>query len=275
MNSIASSATPPSNKTLMRLAAIWLALAIVGQWLFSYFIGAFYGVATLAGNFPQWAKNPILIKGYVAGDTTGNLNFAAHILLAAVIAMGGALQLIPWLRANAPRFHRWNGRVFMVSVILASVGGLYLTWVRGTYKHWVGAAGISLDAVLIVGFAFMAWRTARARDFVAHRRWALRTFIVASGVWFMRAGYFAWFIVMQGPVGVKKGMDGAFDFFWAFGCYLVPLAVLELYMKAKDSDNPKLKLASAIVLGVFTLLMTIGIAGAAFLLWRPLIARVN
>nr|WP_295783421.1 DUF2306 domain-containing protein [Rhodoferax sp.] len=265
----------PAGKTaLTRTAALWLSITLLGQWVFAYFIIGFYGSSTLQGHFEEWTKNTALIKGYVPGDTAGNWAFAAHMLLAAIITLGGVLQLVPQIRARAIAFHRWNGRVFMLAVMAASIGGLYLTWVRGTSRNFISALAISGDALLIIVFAVLAWRTARARDLIAHRRWALRTFVVAGGVWFMRLGYFGWILINQAPVGITKTMDGAFDRFIAFGCYLVPLAVLELYLRVKDAGSPGRRFWTAGVLFVSTLLMTVGIVGATLFLWMPLLAKV-
>ena len=112
-----------ADRALDAAARFWLLMAVIGQWIFLYYITAFYGVSTLAGNFPAWRKNHALIKGYVPGDTAGNLAFAAHALLAGVIAFGGAVQLIPQIRARAPAVHRWNGRLFAVTALELWVAG--------------------------------------------------------------------------------------------------------------------------------------------------------
>ena len=49
--------------------------------------------------------------------------------------------------------------------------------------------GVSLNGVLIMIFAEIALRYARARKIAVHRRWALRTFMVVSGVRFLRVIY--------------------------------------------------------------------------------------
>jgi uncharacterized membrane protein len=272
-SSVANSSSLWPSKFLAGSATFWLIVTIIGQLAFFAFIAGFYGPSSLQGNFAEWAKNTNLLKGYVPSDARGNLFFAAHVLLAAVIALGGILQLLPQIRKHAPRLHRWNGRVFMLAIIAASLSGLYLVWVRGTLVNFIGGLAISLDGVLIVAFAIMAWRAARTRDFESHRRWALRTFIVASGVWFMRLGYIAWFIINQGPVGVTKKMDGPFDLFWAFGCYLVPLAVLELYFFAQRSRHTSMKVATAITITVGTVFMSIGVVGASMFMWLPLLKK--
>src|SRR5215469_16877837 len=75
--------------------------------------------------FEAWNRNKNLTDGYIAGDAAGNLFFAAHVILALVLTFGGALQLVPKIRSRALAFHRWNGRVFLVAGVVATLGGLY------------------------------------------------------------------------------------------------------------------------------------------------------
>src|SRR5438874_2337526 len=138
-----------ADTALKAAARFWFVVAVIGQWAFLYYIAAFYGPSTLQGNFQVWSKNKFLIKGYVPGDTAGNLVFGAHALLAAVIAFGGALQLIPQIRTRAIAIHRWNGRLFLVTALAVSVSGLYMVWVRDATLGTFGATGVSLNAVLI------------------------------------------------------------------------------------------------------------------------------
>lgn len=117
---------------------------------------------------------------------------AAHLLLAVIIIGGGPLQLIPQIRARAPAFHRWVGRSYLLTAVISSIAGLYMIWTRGTIGGPVLQAAISLDGVLIISFAAIAVRFAIARNIVAHRRWALRLFMVASAAWFYRIGFMGW-----------------------------------------------------------------------------------
>jgi hypothetical protein len=257
--------------TLKNAALFWFAVTMTGQWLFVYYVGVFYDVPTIQGNFEAWKRNKMVPHGYVVGDVVGNLQFAAHVLLAGVMTLCGTLQLVPQIRARVPALHRWSGRAFIVMAIALSLGGLFMVWISGRRNNWVGGLAISLDAVLIITFGVLAWRYALARKFAAHRRWALRTFIVASGVWFMRIGYMTWLIVNQGPVGIARDGTGWFDLFWAFATFLLPLAMLELYLYAQVRGGPRSKLAIATVLFGATMLMAVGIFGAFMFMWRPLL----
>jgi uncharacterized membrane protein len=254
------------NAPLRQAARGWFAATLIGQLMFAAFIIAFYHVRIASGDWAGFNDKP-LITGHVPGDTAGNGQFALHVWLAAIMTLAGLLQLPPVVRRRWPRLHRWSGRAFLASAAVLALGGLWLTWGRGSYLTVTGAVAISLDSLLILGCGAMALATARARDFAAHRRWALRTFIVASGVWFMRVGYIAWGLV-TGGAGIARGMSGPFDLIWAFATHLLPLAVLELYLRAERGPPggqramaAGLWLANAIILG--------GSIGAWLLMWSP------
>src|SRR6185295_14429805 len=185
----------------------------------------------------------------------------AHLALAFVITACGPIQLIPQIRNLAPRFHHWNGRIYLLTAVTISIGGLYMVWTRGIIGGPLAQLGISLNAILIMIFAAQAVRYAVARDIAAHRRWALRLFLAVSGVWFIRVGLMAWIIVNQGPFGNSKNFDGPFDTFIVFASYLVPLAILQLYFHAQERAGAGGKLAMAVALVALTGLMALGIFG--------------
>lgn len=262
--------TAPRSTTATALSAaavFWFVVAAIGQWAFVCYIAAFYGGAAFRGDPETW--NDILVGGYVRGGTAGNIVLAAHLLLAIVITVGGPLQLVPRLRARALPFHRWNGRAYMVTAVVISLAGLYMVWTRGTAGGPAMRIGISINGVLIIACAIIAWRHALGRRIAAHRRWALRSFVLVSGVWFFRVGLMFWILANRGPVGIGKDFDGPFVRFWAFGCYLVPLAMLELYLHVREHGGAAARGVTAIGLCLVTLGMAIGIAGAVAGMWLP------
>lgn len=265
-------AGPRATRALDAAAKLWFAAAVIGQLLFLYYIVVFYFPSTLTGNFQAWALNKMLIKGYVPGDTPGNLAFGAHVLMASVITFAGTVQLVPQIRARFPAVHRWVGRGFLTTAMGASLAGLYMTWARGTAEPLPGIA-ISLDAILIVSFAVLAWRAARARDFASHRRWAMRAFLVANGVWFLRLGFAAYGLLHHLVGDAIPGMK-TFFVVWNFGAYLVPLAILELYFRAKQGGGPVARSAVAAGLVLVTAAMGVGIVGTWFGFFAPILAKL-
>jgi hypothetical protein len=249
-------------------ARAWFLTAWLGQTIFFLYIVIFYASAVLAGDLSRWAK--VLPKGLVAGDTWGNLSLASHLALSAFITVAGPLQVIPRLRARLPRLHRWIGRLYIPTALILSLTGLYLIWFKGTVGGTVQHLGTSFNALLIVACSILAWRSARARDFVAHRRWALRLFLVVSGVWFFRVGLMFWILANRGPAGFDpKTFLGPFLDILTFAQTLVPLAALELYFRASASSSKTLRLATAGAMCAFTAITAIGITGATMFMWWP------
>lgn len=252
----------------------WFMAMVVGQVAFVYYIVAFYGGALAHGTPEAW--NKVLPHGYVAGDVTGNLALGAHLLVAAIVTLSGLLQVVPKIRSAAPTFHRWNGRVYVSAAIIASLTGIVFGWSRGTAGGAGQGVGITINGLLILLCAVQAWRYARARDFACHRRWALRLFLVASGVWFFRVGLMMWLIVNHGqPVGFDaQTFTGPALIILGVADYLLPLALLEIYMRAKSGGNSWARLGTASLMFSATLLMCVGIFGAIMGLWLPRLASL-
>lgn len=247
---------------------VWFLAAAIGQGAFVYFIAAFYGSRTVAGHFPAWNDKP-LITGYVAGDGAGNFVFAAHVLLAAVVTLGGLVQLLPFVRRRFPGLHRWNGRLFFAVAALTVIDGLWLTWVRGTQLSLVSAVAISLNGVLTLMCMTLAWRHAAARRIAEHRPWAMRTYLLVNGVWFLRVGMMGWMILNHGRPGMNNTLSGPVDVVLVFGAYLIPLAAFEAYDAAGRSAKPAPKLLAAAMLLALTAFMAVGIFGTVALMWGP------
>lgn len=255
-------------RALRAAAAFWFVMAVLGQLLFAFYVAVFYGRAAAQGRLETW--NKVLHVGYVPGDTLGNVVLVSHLMFAVVVTVGGALQLMPQIRRHWPRFHRWNGRVYLLGATIASIGGLIMVWTHKTGGDLSQDLAISINALLILGFAGMALRHAMARRFDMHRRWALRLFLAVSGVWFFRVGLMFWIVVNRGPVGFDPTtFTGPFLTFLSFAQYVVPLGVLQLYLLVQDRGNARGRFAMAAGLAILTLAMTGGIAAAAAIMWLP------
>jgi hypothetical protein len=247
---------------------LWFIPAAIGQWIFAYYIAVQYGATAFSGNLAAW--NDVMVNGIIPGDLFGNIALMIHMAIAFVITIGGTLQLMPFVRNRAPTFHRWNGRVYIVIALLTSVAALYMTWTRDQIGTMSSHIAISINAVLIMVFALMAWRTAMARRFDVHQRWAMRTFMVVSGVWFLRVLYGMSIMLAQGrPPGVGENMDGPTDLVFSFASYLLPLALLELYFRAKRSTSPVAQFATAGIVTLAAGATALGVVGAMMVFWLP------
>jgi hypothetical protein len=249
----------PARSFLSAAGIFWFAVMLLGQWAFFYYIAAFYGVSTLSGDLEIWNRLAALgRRPYVEGDSFGNAAYASHALAAGIIAVGGILQLVPWIRAHFPAFHRWNGRLFLLTVTGLSLSGFYLVWVRGTSPSTLDGISTTLNGVLILTFAALALRQAMARDIDSHRRWAMRLYLVSNAQWFLRVGVFGYFVVGR-ALGADVSFSDPFFKFWTWGCYLFPLAALQLYFFTQDRGGAISRAIAGVGLIALTLAMAAGI----------------
>jgi len=239
-------------------ARFWFVMTALGQWIFVAYVAAYYGPRLLQRGL-EALQYTHLANGYMPGDTVGNAALAGHVLIAIIIMGGGPLQLVPQIRARFPAFHRWVGRTYMLTAVASSIAGLYLIWTRPLFGSLLNNIGTSLDGVLIIVFAAIALRYAIARDIRTHRRWALRLFMVVSSVWFIRIGMNLWMFLTGGAGVDRETFTGPAVAAWHFAQYLLPLAVLEFYFRARDSANVWGRYAMAMGLLALTTLMGIGI----------------
>lgn len=255
-----------ADTALKAAARFWFGVTVIGQLVFAFAVASFYSLTAIRGDYHAWK----FTNGYVPGVTKGNLAVVMHLASAVVIMLAGAVQLVPQVRSRFPIFHRWNGRIYMLTAVTLSVAGLYMTWIRGSVGDLAQHLSGTLNAILMWLFAALALRYAMARDFKTHRRWALRLFLVVSGSWFYRIALFLSFLIFKGPVGFDPTtFTGPFLTFMGFAQYLFPLAVLEIYFFAQDRPGSLRRIATAGLLFVLTLVMIAGLFAATMAVWVP------
>jgi len=176
-----------ADSALKGAARFWFAVTVLGQLAFGFAIASFYGLTALRGDYHGWR----FTNGFIPGVTKGNWAVVMHVASGAVLMLAGAVQLVPQVRNRFPAFHRWNGRIYMLTALTLSLAGLYMTWIRGSVGDLSQHIGSTGNALLIWFCGGMALRYAFARDFKTHRRWALRFFLVVSASWFIRIMLFS------------------------------------------------------------------------------------
>lgn len=102
-----------------------------------------------------------------------------------------------------------------------------------------------------------------------HEHWAVRLFLVASGVWLFRVMLMVWLVVL-GPVGIDpETFTGPLLDVLGYAHYLLPLAIYELYLWAKQRSSAPGRYAMTGLMIVCTLLTAIGVFGATMGMWLP------
>ena len=118
-----------------------------------------------------------------------------------LVAGAGALLLTPfqgsrWVRRRFAAAHRLVGRVTIGVVLVGAASALVVAQV--SYAGLVGVLGFSALGLLWGYCAIQTILAARARDFVAHQRWAVRTMALTYAAVTLRV-WIAVLIVAQRP----------------------------------------------------------------------------
>lgn len=257
-----------THKLLNGSGALWLSLALIGQWLFVSYVVVFYGVSFVGGDLESWTK--VLPKGIVEGESFGNGMIIIHILLPILVMASGGLQLVPMIRNRFRKFHHINGRVYLLTAIITSITGIYMILARGTVGDTIQHLMTTFNGLLILLFAYFTFDTAIRKDFAEHRKWAMRLFIVVSGVWTFRVMLMFWLTINGGPVGIDmETFTGPAIKIMNIAQFLVPLIVLECYFAGQQSSNTLNKLFASSLVILTTLCMSVGIFAAFAGMWLP------
>ncbi|WP_338518375.1 DUF2306 domain-containing protein [Alteromonas gracilis] len=262
---------PNAKKALNITLKSWFVVALAGQWAFAIYILAIYTLT---------AFNDLAVTDFSPSPNlkhaTGHILFIffAHVLPAVYLSMFGLLQLIPVLRSKYPRFHRINGRVFLLLGLTGALTGLYLQWSKGGQTNISASLGTSLNGILIICAVFFAWRFALQKRFDLHKRVAVHAFLLVNGVWTFRLYLMGWYMVNQGPNGNTPNIDGPMDIFLSFACYLLPMLIAEAVLLAQKQQSITRVWVSTAVLASGTLITLIGVIAAAMMMWSPRILNV-
>ncbi|MEM6889710.1 MAG: DUF2306 domain-containing protein [Pseudomonadota bacterium] len=157
-----------------------------------------------------------------------NLMIFGHMVSGALITILAPLQLWAWPRRVVPRLHRASGYAAWAAAVVTGVLGLLSILKTGTIGGIWMDAGFAGYGLLLIWAAFNTVQNARAKNFDAHRRWALRLFVLAIGSWIYRVHYHIWYIA-TGGIASNETFSGAFDLVQNVAFYLPYLMLLEAW----------------------------------------------
>jgi len=194
-------------------------MKLTGVWLWTATVLAMVIAVTsyryLLPGMPGGAAN-ILANRFTA---TGALVLHAGVSATALIM--GALQFFPQIRGRWPAWHRRAGTVYVICCLIGGCAALLLA--LGTTAGPIGTAGFGLLAICWLGSTAQAWRYARARDFVRHRRWMTRSYALTFAAVTLR---------IYLPIAIVTHMDvGAAYQAISFLCWVPNLIVAELWLR--------------------------------------------
>jgi hypothetical protein len=264
LNAVKVSAISLRYTSFLLVTTVW-----VSAGLFGLYILAFYFAALFGGNLEKW--NNILPGLYHQGSPAATSGIGLHFAMGGIILMLGSIQLIDAIRVRYPKFHRWVGRIYVISCFFAAIGGLIFILAKGTIGGTVMNIGFSLYGVLMLICAIETYRHAAARRIDKHRAWALRLYALAIGSWLYRMDYGFWLLLADG-LGHSRNFEGPFDRVMAFFFYIPNLLVAEVIIRSRNYKTaPLLNLFSSFILLLMTAFLLLGTYYFTKLYWGPAI----
>jgi len=147
----------------------------------------------------------------------------AHLIAGPLALLLAPFQLWRGLRTRFPALHRWMGRTYAVSILIAAAGSLAML------PHFTGSAfagaGFAALAVLWVVFTVLGVVRARAGDIAAHRRWILRSVALTFAAVTLR-------IIMPFLMIAGWSLEETY-LVTAWASWLINLAVLEVWQNRR------------------------------------------
>jgi len=97
-----------------------------------------------------------------------------HFVFGPVALLTGALNFRHAIRRARPALHRKLGEVYVLSSLVTGLAGGWLAlFAYGGFANRLGFSGLAIATLITTT---LAYRAARARDFVTHRRWMIRSY---------------------------------------------------------------------------------------------------
>jgi hypothetical protein len=141
-----------------------MTLSSVGIAIASMLLYAFFPIGKMVGPDLQRSFAQRKVGVYV------------HVFFSALSLLVGPIQFIPSIRSQRPHLHRLVGRLYLgLLVPVGAVSSLFLSlYSQGGWPAHVGFFLLSVSWFITGALAF--YTAAVKRDFVAHRRWAIRNY---------------------------------------------------------------------------------------------------
>jgi hypothetical protein len=152
-----------------------------------------------------------------------------HIIFGMIALLLGPIQFFPSIRKRNPSFHRLTGKIYLLAILFGSITAIILAVFNNIITHnrvvfGTGLLGLAAAWLTTSGMAFWA---IRKRNFVQHREWMVKSYVVTCG--FTTYRLFAVTLNTYFQLDYNTEMSGIM----AWACWAVPLLVTESLLQAK------------------------------------------
>ena len=167
-----------------------------------------------------------------------------HIISVGLYCYLGAFQFLHSIRGHSPKWHRYNGRLMVVTGIVSALSGLWMTHFYSFPYELQGnllySVRILLGSAMVV-FIFLGLAAILKRDIVRHSSWMIRAYAIGQGA--STQGLVIMFChVISGeePSGFTR--DVLMTFAWVINIFVAEWIIRKVF---KKMDNKALNTDAA------------------------------
>lgn len=177
--------------------------------------------------FPYFDINNIKI--YDSGFKPFTPFIIVHILGGIIALLIGPVQFFNVVRLKYPQLHRTLGKIFFLSVLISGSASIYLAIFdnilrKGEFTFGTGMLGLVLAWFITGGLAY--W-SIRKKNFIQHKEWMIRCYVVTSGFTVFRLIFKVVFLIDNFPNWNEiSGVT-------AWACWSIPLLITESILQSK------------------------------------------
>ena len=147
-----------------------------------------------------------------------------HLLAGLVAIVLGPLQFWPRVRNGYPKVHRVTGRIYLSAIVIGSLAGMGLALGSGVTPTY--AAGLFALACTWLATSAMAFIAIKQRNFVQHKEWMIRSYVVTFAFVVFRLG-------VDGLTYLEIGERVSNNTTMAWACWVVPLLLTEMVLQGR------------------------------------------
>lgn len=100
-----------------------------------------------------------------------------HISLAIISLLTGPLGVIKKVRVKSIKFHRWNGRLYVLTIILNFIPGVYVSFFAT--GGWLSTVGFLILNTLWLGTTILGYLYIKGEKVILHSQWIIRSFFLS------------------------------------------------------------------------------------------------
>ena len=102
----------------------------------------------------------------------------SHIVFGILLNLLGPLQFAPILRKRYLGFHRWSGRLLLLSGLVVAISGLWMNHYFPPYGGVLKYSGIATYSLAMMLAFVLAILAVRKGNITAHRAWMMRAIAI-------------------------------------------------------------------------------------------------